>query len=361
MGERMKLSVKALLLIIFIFPVATSWSSGPRAQSLFETGRKHFETGDYYRAVETFSKILQIAEPDTPKIHLVRLARAQAYYGKGDLKKAWADLNTVLESGTIDGETLASSLMLRGTINLSQGRDKKAFEDFSEAIRVDHGNNSLRCLSLTNRGVAFVNKGDLDNALKDLNRAVATDPKSSFARAARGLAYLRADRLDLAKRDSELAMAMNPDPSAAKIAEKILRELSVSQSGPQKLTVSLNDNGQVFVQVRFGRHGTPRRFLVDTGATHTVVSPKLLSEIARETSVVELGKSRVTLADGSIRAVTRYRVKEAFLFHLPLGDIEIHVFDRKTRGGLNLLGTRSLGGVSVSIDNAGRKAEIARK
>jgi len=357
----MKLSAKALLLIILVFPVTTSWASDSGAQSLFETGRKHFETGDYYRAVETFSKILQIAEPDTPKIQLVRLARAQAYYGKGDLKKAWADLNTVLESGTIDGETLASSLMLRGTINLSQGRDKKAFEDFSEAIRVDHGNNSLRCLSLTNRGVAFVNKGDLDNAIKDLNRAVATDPKSSFARAARGLAYLRADRLDLAKRDSEQAMAMNPDPSAAKIAEKIGREPSVNQSGPHKLTVALNDHGQVFVQVRFGSHGRPKRFLVDTGATHEVISPKLLSEVARETGVVELGKSRVTLADGSIRAVTRYRVKDAFLFHLPLGDIEVHVFDRKAKGGLNLLGTRSLGGVSVAIDNAGRKAEIALK
>jgi predicted aspartyl protease len=251
--------------------------------------------------------------------------------------------------------------MLRGTINLSQGREKKAFEDFTEAISVNHSNNSLRCLSLTNRGVAFVNKGDLESGLRDLNRAVATDSKSSFALAARGLAHLRADKIDLARRDSEQAMAMNPDPSAAKIAEKILRELSVSQSGPQRLTVGLNDNGQVFVQVRFGKHGAPHRFLVDTGATHSVISTKLLNEISRETKVVELGKSRVTLADGSVRAVTRYRVKDAFLFHLPLGDIEVHVFDRKSRGGLNLLGTRSLGSVSISIDNAGRKAEIARR
>ncbi len=356
-----KWKCKFLLLICVLFLASNVWAVAPDAQSLFQVGRRLFETGDYYRAVETFSKIIQAAEPDTPHIHLVRLARAQAYYGKGDIKRAWADLNAVLESGAVNGEVLALSLMLRGTINLKQGRQKRAFDDFTQAINIDHANKSLKSLALTNRGIAYVNRGDLQSAIKDLNLAVSIDPASSFAYAARGLAYLRADKIELAKRDGEKALSLSPDPFAAKIAQKILQELSVTQSGPNRLAVSLNEQGQIFVQVKFGQTGRPHRFLLDTGATHTVISAKLLNEISRDTKVTPIGKGMVFLADGSSQSVSRYRVDSASLFNMPLGDIEVHVFDRKTKAGLNLLGTKSLRNVTVTIDNGEKKAEIAKK
>jgi|UniRef100_A0A7C4AS25 tetratricopeptide (TPR) repeat protein len=356
-----KWKLKFLVLTCLFFLASNVWAEESDATSLFQIGRRLFETGDYYRAVETFSKILQAAEPDTPAVHLVRLARAQAYYGKGDLKRAWADLNAVLESGAVNGEILASGLMLRGTINLKEGRQKSAFNDFTKAINIDHANKSLKCLALTNRGIAYVNRGDLENAIRDLNRAVSIDPTSSFAYAARGLAHLRSDKIDLARRDSEKALSLSPDPSAAKIAQKILSELSVTQSSANRLALRLNEHGQIFVQVKFGRTGAPHRFLLDTGATHTVISPKLLAEISRETKVTPLGKGMVVLADGSSQSVSRYRVNNAFLFNMPLGDIEVHVFDRKTKAGLNLLGAKSLGNVTVTIDSGAKRAEIARK
>ena len=77
--------------------------------------------------------------------------------------------------------------------------------------------------------------------------------------------------------------------------------------------------------------------------------------------MTEIGKGMVTIADGSSHKVTRYKVKTAFLYNLPLGEIEVHVFDRKIKRVTNLLGIRSLGNVAVSIDNAGRKAEISRR
>ncbi len=328
---------------------------------LFETGKRHFQAGEYHRAAEVFSRALQRIEPDTPKLHLVKLARAQAYYGTGDYKRAWGDLNAVLQSSGIDGETMASGLLLRGTLNLSQGRDKKAFEDFTAAINSSHENTSLRALSFTNRGIAFINRGHLERAVGDLNQAISIDPKSGFALAARGLAHLRGDKIELARRDGEKAMAMNPDPSTVRIAQQVLNELSVSSSGPSMVTVPLNENGQIFVQVRFGKKGAPHRFLVDTGATHTVVDRRLLGEIVRETQVREIGKTRVVLADGSTHPVTRYKVTSAYLFDVPLGEIEVHAFDRKTKGMLNLLGTKSLSKVAVSIDNAGRKVDISRR
>lgn len=351
----------SLFFICFLSLASNVLFAEPNSGSLFEIGKKYFQTGDYYQAVQTFSKILQDIESDVAHLQLVKLARAQAYYGKGDLKKAWEDLNAVLQSGALNGEILASGLMLRGTINLKQGREKAAFQDFTMAVNADHQNNSLKCLALTNRGIAFVNRGDLKNAIKDLNQAVSIDPNSSFAYAARGLAYLRADKIDLARRDGEKAMALQPDPSAERIAKKILTELSVNRSGANRLAVKLNEQGQIFVQVKFGSNGSPHRFLLDTGATHTVITPKLLSEISQDTRVTPIGKGKVVLADGSTHMVNRYSIKEAFLYNMPLGNIEVHVFDRKTTTGLNLLGMKSLRGITVTIDSSGNKAEIARK
>ena len=59
--------------------------------------------------------------------------------------------------------------------------------------------------------------------------------------------------------------------------------------------------------------------------------------------------------------ITRYRVKSAFLYHLPLGEIEVHVFDKENRGITNLLGTRSLRNIAVSFDNARKTVEISRR
>lgn len=363
--SRQNLKTGPIYNLFFLVLISVLWCSqlqaGTEATILFESGKKCFQTGDYHKAADFFTRVLEAIQPDTPQLHLVKLARAQAYYGTGDYKRAWGDLNSVLRSDDVNGETLASGLLLRGTLNLGQGRDKKAFEDFTAAINSSHGNASLRALSLTNRGIAFVNRGELDKAISDLNQAISIDPKSGFAFAARGLAHLRSDRIELARRDGERAMAMNPDPSTSRIARQVLGELDVSSYGQSSVTVPLNENGQIYVQVRFAKGGTPHRFLVDTGATHTVVDRSLLAHIARETQLREIGKTRVILADGSTHPVTRYRVANAFLFDVPLGEIEVQAFDRKTKGVMNLLGTKSLGKVAVSIDNARRKVEISRR
>ena len=292
---------------------------------------------------------------------MVRLARAQAYFGKGDLKSAYKDLDEILGSDGVEGELLASGLQLRGVINLRQGRGSRALGDFTAAIKTAHENDSLRSVCFANRGIAFINLGNFDKAVSDLNKAIELDSKSGFAYAGRGLAYLRQDKVEAARRDGEKALSLRPDADTRKIAEKILREMSVSASGPLSVSVPINDGGCIFVQVRFRKNGTPHRFILDTGATTTLIDKDLLEEIRHEAEVTEIGKGIVSIADGSKHKVTRYKVKTAFLYNLPLGEIEVHVFDRKIKRVTNLLGMRSLGNVAVSIDGARRRAEISRK
>jgi predicted aspartyl protease len=89
--------------------------------------------------------------------------------------------------------------------------------------------------------------------------------------------------------------------------------------------VPINEGGQIFVQLRFRKNGTPHRFLLDTGATFTLIDRDLLEEIRRDAGVTEVGKGTVSIADGSRHKVTRYKVKTAFLFNLPLGEIEVRI------------------------------------
>jgi tetratricopeptide (TPR) repeat protein len=327
----------------------------------FKAGKSYLRSGKYEQAINAFSAALGSLPPDERNALVVRLARAQAYFQKGDIAAARKDLKAVMNSSGLDGETRANGLQLMGMLNLRNKDSKKALLNFTEAIKTPHDNRSLRSASFANRGVAYINLGDLDRAVSDLDKAIQLDPKSGFAYAGRGMAQLRRDNIESARRDAEKALRLNPDAHTRDMAEKILSDLAVSASGPLSVTVPIGNSGHPFVQVRFGRKGKPHRFLLDTGATYTLIDRRLLADIARETEVKQCGKGRVHLADGSTHTVIRYKIKNAFLFHLPLGEIEAHVFEKPMPTITNLLGTQSLGHIAVAIDNEQRKVEIRRK
>lgn len=331
------------------------------AAALFKQGTSHLLQGDHGSAVAEFSQALDLVKPDSADAHTILLSRGHAYYEAGKLREALQDLMTVLNSRGARGEAVASAFQLRGLVYLKRDRPERAVKEFTAAIKTQHDNMELRSVSFSNRGIAQINQGSYDQAISDLNKAIELDPSSAFAYAGRGLAYLRADNIKNARRDAEYALRLNPDSRTRTISEGILKELSVSASGPSSVVVPLGSHGQIFVQVRFQKRGAPHRFLLDTGATFSLVSRELLTDISRQTSVKKLGRGTVTTADGARHPVTRYLVGKAFLYNLPLGQIEVHVFDRSPKGILNLLGMKSIGSLSVAIDNAGKRVTISRK
>ncbi len=61
-------------------------------EALFEREKQHLKTGNYDQAVQILSEALDSVDPDGRNARVVRLTRAQAYFGKGDLKgltKTW--------------------------------------------------------------------------------------------------------------------------------------------------------------------------------------------------------------------------------------------------------------------------------
>lgn len=358
----MKVRGVALLVMVFFLTIwGTPIWAAEDANALFEQGKELLKEGNYSKALEAFSRVIGLVKSDGTNATIVRLARAQAYYRSGELRKSWDDVNAVLKSSAADGETVASGLRLRGALHLRRNRTREALEDFTDAIKTSHENPKLRSLSFADRGMAFLAAEKLDKAVSDFTMAISLDPESSYAYAGRGLARLRQDRIDLAKKDSHHAATLGLDDQTKKIVETVTKELSVSASGPSSVEVPLGENGHVFVQMRFSKKGRPRRFMLDTGATHTLVDRALLEEISKESEVKKIGKASVRIADGTEVPVGRYMVKTAFLYNLPLGSIEVLVLDRKKGRAMNLLGVRSLRNIIVSIDNAGGKARISRQ
>lgn len=355
--------MRVLWIVYLILLACTSTVLGADNEvvRLFEKGNAYVKTGNFSEAIESYSSALQLLEPDKKNARVVTLARAHAYFDQGKLEDSLQDINSIIQSEDVDPETLVSTLHLRGRLHIRQGQERSALADFTTAIKIPHESQSLRAISFANRGITFINLGKFDNAVSDFNKAIELDPASGYAYAGRGLAYLRLDKIDAARQNAQIALGKKPDEKTRKLAEKITSELSVSASGPLGLEIPIDEDGHLFVQVRFSKKGTPHRFLLDTGATFSLIDSELLSQIEKETEVKQLGKARVRTADGSDHMVTRYSVKKAFLFNLPLGEIEVHVFDKKMPRVTNLLGMRSLQNISVSIDNRGKKAQISRK
>jgi tetratricopeptide (TPR) repeat protein len=349
-----------LLCMALLLPALASYPAYAQSSSedLFQEGRESLATGDIESAIERFSTLLNAMKPQDPRVPIVRVTRAKAYIEKGDLKAAWKDMHQALRSSEASGETRSLALHLRGYINLRRNRDQAALRDFTQAIKVPHGNTRLRAESFAHRGVVYTRLGRYDKAVSDLNQAIRLDPNSSYAYASRGLAYLRKDKIEMARHDARTALRMDPDAGAAKMANKVLSALAISFSGPDRVSIPIGADGHLFVRVRFGPNGKPHRFLLDTGATYSLVSKDLLRQISNDTQVLKMGRGRVRTADGLAHVVIRYRVRDVFLYNIPLGDIEVHVLEGKQGSPIHLLGARSLKNIAITMNPAQGKAEL---
>ncbi|MFC1836948.1 retroviral-like aspartic protease family protein, partial [Thermodesulfobacteriota bacterium] len=259
------------------------------------------------------------------------------------------------------GRTRARLLRIRAAIHGKRGRNGKALRDYTRAIKLNYDDTELRALCYSDRAIVYLNMARPDDAVSDLNHSLRLKPNNAYAYAARAYAYLRKDRVERAKRDAQRALSMNPDGETAKLARKVEKQLSVSFSGPDRVTVPIADDGHVYVQVRFSRKGKSHRFMLDTGASTTLIKKELLSRISREARVRRIGRGNVRIADGSIHKVTRYEISNAFLYNLPLGRIEVNTYEGAARHIPNLLGMKSLRNIAISIDNQKGQAEIHRK
>ncbi len=351
------------------------WISGAAAKEeatdLFDVGQAHLSNRRYQEAVDAFTQCLLRLGPDSKDASVVLLARAQAYVGKGDLEHAKTDLNRAMSERDQPNEVRVFGLHILGLIHLRKGQVEDAVEAFTKAIKMSHSDYQLRARSFSHRGTVFVRLKEFDKAISDLTKAVELDPASSASYVWRGQAHLNKYELDLAERDAKKALALKPDAETTKLAGQILKEVANPKPRDQipvedLITLPVDPNGHVVVRVGFKKDGTRYPFMLDTGATHSLVGNELLNKIKQEADVKVIGQAKVRTADGAVHVVTRYLVNNAYLLNsdgsggMPLGQIEIHSFGGSTRALTNLLGVKSLQQISFSIDTSRRVIELRR-
>ena len=176
--------------------------------SHFLLGRAYVEMGEPNRAIEAFSKSMNL-NPLSPKLYDWR---AQAYRNLNDLSLAVAD-NRTANGLSPDPERYA-----RGGVDLFVlGQFEESIQEFDQAIdiydlKIDYlvhyrkldvaaKLNLDLALAHNNRGSVYHEAGDIEKAIDDYSEAVLINPNLGEAFFNRGMAFALMDKIAEAKQD----------------------------------------------------------------------------------------------------------------------------------------------------------------
>ena len=139
--------------------------------------------------------------------------------------------------------------------------------------------------SVNEAGRAAYARGDFAEAERLFRQAVGTEPREPLFRYHLAVALTRLGRYPEAAENYEAALRLAPDPALAASARQGLRELAAARTPrrppaePDETSFPLEAVGGGWVtKVKLNGVRTAR-FLVDTGASVTVISPDLAAEL----------------------------------------------------------------------------------
>jgi tetratricopeptide (TPR) repeat protein len=182
-------------------------------------------TDRFDEAVDFFSEYIKQYPADSLAYH----ERANAYWYKGELKKAIADYSHNLErrSGFI------LSLSSRGQVLAEAGDSARAMADLDEALRlIDSAEKSdaawaawckeIEAFVRNGRALALGSAGEFDLAMEEFGRSLRLSPNNAWAFYNRAIVNERRGWTDVATRDYRQSLSeKNPplNPLRKKIAE----------------------------------------------------------------------------------------------------------------------------------------------
>lgn len=166
------------------------------------------------RAVQACDEAIR----QSPGAAFLHYHRALAHRAKGDLDRALADLNVVIEHSTRLKLDPSREYTGRGVIYLEKGDVERALADFNAANRTG----AIDGAAFFMRGTISASRGELNQALEDFTQFIemrkrgAVSPQDPFAPSghvmfdSRGLVHLRLGNLDKAMADYDDALKLDP-------------------------------------------------------------------------------------------------------------------------------------------------------
>lgn len=166
---------------------------------LKDSGKKHFDSGEYMNAVSDFETALNLSPEDAWTLRYL----ADSYRKSGQTQLALTTINhsILLDSGN------SYSYKVRGLLFYEAQQYQKAAQDFEKAIKVEPNNVWL----IAHLSDAHQNKGDYKLALDYINKAIALDENDAFSYKVRGQIYYKIDRYDDAIADFKTVLKIEPN------------------------------------------------------------------------------------------------------------------------------------------------------
>jgi len=204
------------------------------ASDFFDQGVVWFQKGEYDRAIDDFTKTLEMA-PEGRESYVIYYNRGVAFYKNREYDRAIEDFNTSLQltpgqvktgkykPGIYDSSMeikppptpkieyeLFNVYKIRGDAWFYKEGYSQAINDYSMALKYGDQRKELPYV-YENRGWARFESGDFDGAIEDFSTALSINSRLAQAYFGRARAWSEKGDLNMALRDAWMANKLQPD------------------------------------------------------------------------------------------------------------------------------------------------------
>jgi tetratricopeptide (TPR) repeat protein len=199
-----------LLSLAFAVGGCSSRGYNKYSNEFYEQGLVWFGRAEYDRAIESFTKVLEMA-PYGEENYKVYYNRGVAYLKNRDYEKAIYDFTKTIEMAPAkDGEIVYFSFKSRGDAWQGKREYPNAVKDYSEALRLLPQHEGVERVHEA-RAWAALNMEKYDEAIADFTEALSIDGKMAHAYYGRGLAWYRKGDPQRAMVDAKEAVKLRPN------------------------------------------------------------------------------------------------------------------------------------------------------
>ncbi len=259
----------------------------------------------------------------------------------------------------------AATVALRGELEFRKGNFDKAGALYREALRM----NSKTARAHFGLGKLAMAKLKGKESLKEIMRAVELSPKEPLYRLYLSEAWAVGKNYEEQRKQLEEFLKLSPNDSdrvtEAKAGLEMLKKLGTQDvavvtapenPAPIPFRKSLN---LIFTRVTIDGKG-PYDFAIDTGATQTVLSEKLIAEIGLQpvTATVMHGVGGGGKVESKLYTVKDMVVGDVRIRNIPVGMFSDPLVSQLADG---ILGTAILSDFIMTIDYPGNQLELSRK
>jgi len=301
-----------------------------------------------------YSPSLPAAAAQTPTTAYVSFAELL-------LRDQIPQLEARLAAGPHNAETTA----FQGEVQYRKGRFEEAEKLYREALRL----NDKTARAHFGLGKLALARMKAPEAERSFKRAVDLDGKEPLYR------FYLSDALSLrnkgreAERQLQEYLKLKPDdPDRTPMAQSALDVFAAfrgvemgaidapAQPAPIPLQSLLN---LMFAEVYVNGQG-PFRFLIDTGATQTVLSAKLADRLGLKKIAANImhGVGGEGKLDSAVYRVDSLKVGDVTVKNLPMGTVDNPILDQVLDG---IIGTATFSDFYVTLDYPKQQLEISRK